>query len=525
MNRILRGPATTLRLFFAAAAALAACGEGRSFVVRPSLGAEELGFVAVMGRAFEVYGPFAEGSELGRALEVQVEPDAELLLVRVSKPQLGELVPRLDERRWPELRLVREQESCAEGRLLVDAERHALRRHVTGVLRLEGDRFEGTDTPEILSLEIPVDESSCFSGQAPTLRPFGGEPRLLPAGSRVGESTGAFELDAMNRLLPMGAGYVLAHAGPVLFVFARGEAWQDAPRFRLEASVLARQLGHQEGYFSGLVLDPRSAAGAHRLVFSFEGDRGAAFYLIEATWSEDVGFGPARVLSRLEADLDGLWLEGEDRWLGVGDRGAVTRGTLDGGELEHSTIVAGGNLRGALFTGDPREPHILHDSNLSLYFGDARSRTWRRESGPGLFGGVAGAVQRLTPTGREVVLAPFRAELVVYRAGSGWSSRPIPIPAGLDRCAGPRDACGRSHAASQVGAIAMTPQGTTLLALQSCGAILELDFDRGCSRSIPIEGAAPQALIELWLRTIGVEGGRLWVGGKEGLVLETAWPD
>lgn len=513
------------RVLLAVSAALAACGEGRDFVARPTLEVDALGFVAVLGRAFEVHGPFSEGRELSRALELRVEPGAELLFVAVSKPRLRELVPRLDERRWHELRLARAAEDCAQGRRLGDAERHTLPRDATTVLRLEGDRFEALDTPEDLSLEIPVDEQSCFSRAATPLRAFGAQLRLLPKGSQVGESTGAFELDAMNRLLPMGSDHVLAHAGPALFVFARGEVWHDQPEGRLEASALARELGHREGFISGLVLDRRVSGGAHRLVFSFKGDDGAAFYLMESSWSAEAGFGPARVLAPLQDDLEDLWLESEAEWLGVGNRGAVVGGSLDGPAPWREPIVGGGDLRGALFTGDPEEPHILHDSNLGLYFGDARNGTWRRESSPGLFGGVSGAVQRLTPTGREVTLAPLRAELAVYRAGSGWSSRPIPVPAELGRCAGPLDACGWSHAASQVGAITMTPQGTALLALQSCGAIVELDLDRTCSRSVPIEGATREALAELWLRSISVEEGRLWVGGREGLVLEAAWPE
>ena len=452
---------------------------------------------------------------------------AEVQLLVLSRGGLKAKSRAFDEDRVGELRLEAGAEGCERGRVIGDFERHALAKGDWRSLALESSQWVEAPAPEGWSVLVPTLGDRCWSRPVATLRAVGRDPWLLGPGTPVGESN-TLDVPGFGRLARAEAldeRHVLALSEGALFVFERGEPWENQPTRLLVYRDMARELGETAGSFADFEIDRASADEAPRLVVAFNRDNlGGQGSIATMTWHESTGFGaPERRLDvpdglhRMTQTIDGAWVA-------VGDSGRVVFGRFDGLEMETHQIPNAGDLRDILISGDSAQPHIAVDTQLGLHFGDARAKTWRSEPSGSLFGGLGGAAVRQTEGGLEVYLSPFGPAATVRRPDGIRRAFPLWAPESTPFCASGSDGKGRPSLAPNITEIELTPGGSLLFEPATCGALIEVDPDRGCTRAMLLPATTAEERQRVRLTRMGTGLGRLFVVGFEGLLLEAEWP-
>lgn len=526
----------TLRLFHFSLVLLASstvgpvsCSNTAGFAPWPELDADEIAFLLIEGDGdTSTRGPFFREVEGLAPERVASEGEVRLRWIALRTQSLATLSAAVDEERWVDLRIEPGAETCSEGRVLDGFERHPLEKAAPRTLRLDESTWLPADTAEGWAVLVPTLGERCFAQPAVPLRPYGDRPWLLEPEVVVTSSTvrSAPRLGWLDSAFTLDETHALSASPLGVFVFDRGQPWRNRALQVLTANSLARALNTSLGELVGIELEGVPATADRSLVvvhnLETEGTPGSAAWV---TWNETNGFSLQRPLVTVTDTLHGVVRDADARWLAYGNGGIIVSGLFDGSEVETQRIPGAGDLRGFLFSSDAFEPHITFDANQRLFFGDAREQRWRVEASNTIVGGVGAGAVRSTGNGVEVYLAPLAPGITLRRHTRDQAPFTINVPRALDGCRLPDDGCGRAAPASRAAAMTLTPSGTMLFALEACGAVLEVELDRGCTRGLPFPDSTAEQRRRTQLTTARFEGTRLLVTGVDGLLLEAEWPE
>lgn len=511
---------------------VSACSEAPEFVPAPDLAEGDLMFIlrASFATGLSIDGPYAGEDRYSATRSIQVEDDDRLYILEVPLDRLRALNPILDESRLMALAIELGAEVCEGGRKSSNAQRYPLAAVVPTMLALEGEEWVSETTPGDLTLVLPSDQAQCWARPTPVLRAFGDELLLLRPGFPIDVPPSGQSHDQLEEARPLGPNHFIISTAGSLKVFEHGRAWANEPEHLLGFDALPPSVGQNPYLFQDVLVGPEQDAGDYVLRIAFVEGRdssggGRSGGVASARWNPSSGFSPLEVLwESPNLRLYNLKSRAGGRWTAIGDGGAILRGDFASPDVVESRLPGGGDLRRLLYDESPEAPVVIADTSLNLYFGDLETNVWQRELSGSLFSGLSGAALRRTMAGVEIFLAPFSAQLGRRDIDGHRSELLVDVPPEAANCMGPDDACGARLPSGLAGDLALTPDGTLLIGLKTCGFLVEVNLDKTCTRAIPIPFESDPDRDSTEIRATAFAADRLLVTGTNGLVAEADWP-
>lgn len=521
----------------AACSACLACSAETEFVAWPDSRDDRLSFIVTLveGSLGTVRGPF--GDDLGlpplpRVNELLRDSSA-LLLLELDPVAIRREVSVLRMDHLAELTLEPHDNGCSTVRYEPGRQRLALRAEHGLAQRLAESEFEPAGLTDLsLALVVPVDEAWCLNRSSPVLAPFGATPKLLEEGTPP-QARPAPDPEAASRIKQLeafGADRVLAASSEFLFVFERGERWSgDLSRY-WDASTIPPLYPDGRWDLSGFLADELGPDETMRIVVLLEWKSSretGPSHLVELTWSSE-GFSAPVILHQAAVVLSWLGRLSDGRPAAAGQGGTLlVRSADESGMVEITgTGLERASLRGGAVGPTPSEPLVLIDSRHNLHFGQPRSGySFRTEESPWTLSGGR-SVERIETDDEGVVYVSDTGapELMLRRGPSGARELWHPaVPDALASCAQPPNACNERLVPGDRPSFAVTGHSTLVMGWRPCSALIEVHPIRRCSRVLELELVEPSQESEA--RRAFVRGGRLFVGGARGLLLDGEWTD
>lgn len=522
------------RSFGLSLAAVVACAPGQEFAAWPETPLESLVFVAVTrsGEVIASHGPYSRSQFVGAVeptvLREFLREGEEMVHISFDLSAMMALVPAFSLARMAELRVEISTAGCAV-RSLDNSRQVSLEAIGARVSVLRGAAFlEDGPAPPGLAIRVPFDEAACFSGPAPELTPFGATEHILPVGTLVDGRPSLGMKGDFQQVVPLDADRVLAKSHEFLFVLERGQPWRDSPARLWAASRYPARAGSGGWAIIAFAIDrARSTLEVTRVLVALNWTEPTGVALLEFQLTS-AGFGEPRLLFESdEAEFRALLVQPDGRFVAVGHNGLFATGTAFGEPAERRIDGAIGraSLRGLNHGPGEGEPLVVLEGRRTLFFGDAASpEPFRIEPGdPNAPAGALRIVGVGAPGARSYFIDSDGPEVSVRRPDGRRTEFRVDLPADFAACARPVGECGEVELTGDRTAIASTPHGTLVFAPGACSAVLEVDPNTGCARTLGVPGQRPNAEARESQLHVDVTDGVLTVGGLFGRVMQARW--
>ena len=436
--------------------------------------------------------------------------EAEVIVVGFSTADLVASVPLFDETRSDAL-AVRQGTACdGTHALFADDLRDTAVPDTARVLRapLTGGQTEVSSVGEVRAIDdlvvtVPIGFGRC---RQLGLEPFAATERAIDVPVTIdGVAYSDAEHTHFIGVARVDDRYVVARAGPVLYLVERGVAWQDRPG----GYLLGTDVG--AGWFHDVRVDSRG-----RVVIAGERYNGSG-----AVWIASVESGSLAVVETstiTDEAIFSILVEEDGSMIALTAMGGVRVATPAGvwrRVFEQMTRVP---LR-VMATGDPSVPHLVGARDAVVYTGDLVRGVWSSSTlnrpGTEVFS-IFGVAVTNSNDGRWLWGGGLRG-LFRSRDGASWQDVLLDFPPQLLGCADVAESCGRARLAEGFPLISQVTGGLVAGGI-GCSSVAVLRED-GCVDSLDRAGGVRRVDWGESFRAVDTTGKAL-LAGDRGLLLE-----